>query len=79
MDDLEELCDRQGISHLRLPSRAGHDAQEIGRITEMGMIFVPSQGGISHDHPEFTAPESCIQGTQLLLDMFLKQSTRALS
>ncbi len=70
IQSLEQICDRRNLSHRRLPSRAGHDAQEIGRITNMGMIFVPSRGGISHDHTEYTAPEACIQGAIVLLDLF---------
>ncbi len=70
LETLEHICDRLQISHIRLPSRAGHDAQEIGRMTQMGMIFVPSRGGISHDHTEYTAPEACIQGAIVLLETF---------
>jgi beta-ureidopropionase / N-carbamoyl-L-amino-acid hydrolase len=70
IQSLEQICDRRNLSYRRLPSRAGHDAQEIGRVTKMGMIFVPSRGGISHDHTEYTAPEACIQGAIVLLDIF---------
>ncbi len=61
-----------GLPYMHLPSRAGHDAQEIGRFTDMGMIFVPSQAGISHSELEYTAPEQCVQGTNVLLQTFLE-------
>jgi N-carbamoyl-L-amino-acid hydrolase len=60
------------INYLCLPSRAGHDAQEIGRFTDMGMIFVPSKDGISHSQDEYTTPEDCALGANILLRTFLE-------
>ncbi|MBE9078923.1 M20/M25/M40 family metallo-hydrolase [Romeria aff. gracilis LEGE 07310] len=54
-----------------MPSRAIHDAQEIGRITDMGMIFVPSRGGVSHAEIEYTSPEQCAQGAAVLLQTLI--------
>ena len=56
-----------GLSHSHLPSRASHDAQEIGRRWPMGMIFVPSRGGLSHSSKEFTSDEHCWAGAAVLL------------
>jgi N-carbamoyl-L-amino-acid hydrolase len=50
-----------------MPSGAGHDAQMMARIAPMGMIFVPSAGGISHSEREFTALEDCVNGANVLL------------
>lgn len=72
MDTIVQFCDQLGLSYTHLPSRAGHDAQEIGRFTDMGMIFVPSRAGISHAEDEYTAPEQCIQGADVLLQTFLQ-------
>jgi beta-ureidopropionase / N-carbamoyl-L-amino-acid hydrolase len=72
MDAIEEVCDGLEVAYTHLPSRAGHDAQEIGRIADMGMIFVPSQAGISHAEDEYTAPEDCALGATVLLKTFLK-------
>lgn len=69
---IERICDDFRLSHCRLPSRAGHDALEMGRITDMGMIFVPSQAGISHSEAEYTAPEHCTQGANVLLHTFIE-------
>jgi len=65
-------CQQLGLSDSHLPSRASHDAQEIGRFTDMGMVFVPSQAGISHSEQEYTSPEQCAQGTEVLLQTFLR-------
>jgi beta-ureidopropionase / N-carbamoyl-L-amino-acid hydrolase len=60
------------LSHLPLPSRASHDAQEFAKFTDMGMIFVPSQSGIRHAETEYTSPDQCIQGAKILLHTLLK-------
>src|SRR5579862_2254164 len=44
------------LTTLAMPSGAGHDAQDIARIAPIGMIFVPSVGGISHSPREYAAP-----------------------
>jgi beta-ureidopropionase / N-carbamoyl-L-amino-acid hydrolase len=56
------------LSRQRMPSGAGHDAQEISRIAPMAMIFVPSVGGISHSPREFTKPEDVVNGANVLLN-----------
>lgn len=72
MGTIEQVCEELGYPYSHLPSRAGHDAQEIGRITDMGMIFVPSRNGISHSEDEYTSPEECEKGANVLLKTFLK-------
>lgn len=57
-----------GLTRQRMPSGAGHDAQEISRIAPMAMIFVPSVGGISHSPREFTKPEDVVNGANVLLN-----------
>ena len=71
LDTIVQVCEEMGLSYCHLPSRAGHDAQEIGRFTDMGMIFVPSRAGISHAEDEYTSPEQCTQGANMLLQTFL--------
>ncbi|MBD1912781.1 MULTISPECIES: Zn-dependent hydrolase [unclassified Leptolyngbya] len=66
------VCEDLHLSSISMPSRAGHDAMEMGRITDMGMIFVPSQQGLSHSGREYTPPEQCIQGANVLLQTFLR-------
>ena len=65
-------CEEMGFSYTHLPSRASHDAQEMGRFTDMGMIFVPSKEGISHSGDEYTSPTQCAQGANILLKTLLK-------
>ena len=65
-------CENLNLSFTYLPSRASHDAQELAQITDMGMIFVPSQMGVSHDATEYTSPEQCTQGANVLLQTLIE-------
>lgn len=69
---IAQVCDDLQLSHCALPSRASHDAQELSRITDMGMIFVPSEGGISHAETEYTSPQDCLNGATVLLHTLLR-------
>ncbi|MDP2391319.1 MAG: Zn-dependent hydrolase, partial [Acidobacteriota bacterium] len=60
----------------RLPSGAGHDAQQIARLCPMGMIFVPSVGGISHSPKELTTWDDCTRGANVLLGAVLELDAR---
>ncbi|HEY9626417.1 MAG TPA: Zn-dependent hydrolase [Coleofasciculaceae cyanobacterium] len=69
---IAQVAQELGLGHVAMPSRAGHDSLEIGRITDMGMIFVPSQNGLSHSGEEYTSPEQCTQGANVLLHTLLQ-------
>jgi N-carbamoyl-L-amino-acid hydrolase len=60
-----------GLATLALPSGAGHDAQEMARLGPMGMIFIPSVGGISHSPKEFSRPQDIENGANVLLHTLL--------
>jgi len=60
-----------GLSTRLLPSGAGHDAQSIALLGPIGMIFVPSVGGISHSPREFTRPADIVNGANVLLGAVL--------
>jgi N-carbamoyl-L-amino-acid hydrolase len=60
-----------GLSHRRMPSGAGHDAQDMAHVAPIGMIFVPSQGGISHAPKEYTTPSDLANGADVLLRALL--------
>ncbi|MFB2917484.1 MULTISPECIES: Zn-dependent hydrolase [Aerosakkonema] len=71
-DAIAQSCRQLQLSYHHLPSRAGHDAQEIGKFTDMGMIFVPSVAGISHSELEYTSAEQCSQGANVLLQTLIQ-------
>jgi N-carbamoyl-L-amino-acid hydrolase len=68
---IEAAANRVGVSWLALPSGAGHDAQVIGAIAPIGMIFVPSRGGKSHVPAEATEPDHLVAGADVLLQTAL--------
>jgi N-carbamoyl-L-amino-acid hydrolase len=66
-DAIGRSADAMGLKTMRLPSGAGHDAQQIAKLCPMGMIFVPSVAGISHSPKELTSWEDCVNGANVLL------------
>ena len=71
-DFIEKNATSLGLSSKRMYSGAGHDAQDMAIITPVGMIFVPSKGGISHSPDEFTSPEDMANGANVLLHTLLR-------
>lgn len=61
-----------GLSHIQLPSGAGHDAQMLAAICPAAMIFIPSQGGASHSPREFSEWQDCLNGANVLLQTTLR-------
>ena len=75
-DAIGQSADALGLKTMRLPSGAGHDAQQIAALCPMGMIFVPSIGGISHSPRELTTWEDCARGANVLLGAVLQLDGR---
>ncbi len=75
-DWVGEAAERAGFAWERVPSGAGHDAQAIAAIAPMAMVFVPSVGGISHAIEEYSTPEDCANGAQVLLELLLLADER---
>jgi N-carbamoyl-L-amino-acid hydrolase len=66
-DAVERSARELGLTSQRMPSGAGHDAQMMAQLCPMGMIFVPSVGGISHSPRELTSWADCASGANVLL------------
>ncbi len=60
-----------GLSYRYMQSGAGHDSQEIAQIAPVGMIFIPSVGGISHSPKEFSKGIDIGNGANVLLQTML--------
>ncbi|WP_112663442.1 Zn-dependent hydrolase [Microvirga flavescens] len=72
---------RAGTEKASLPARdmvsgAGHDAAYIARVAPTTMIFVPCEGGLSHNEAESTTLEECGAGAQVLLNAILEYDQR---
>ena len=61
-----------GYSSKVMPSGAGHDAQAMAQLGPMGMIFIPSIGGISHSPKEFSTEEDIARGARVLMGAVLR-------
>jgi N-carbamoyl-L-amino-acid hydrolase len=70
-DAVRGAARRLGLSTRDMPSGAGHDAQDLATLGPMGMIFIPSVGGISHSPREFSRPEDIANGANVLLHAVL--------
>jgi N-carbamoyl-L-amino-acid hydrolase len=70
-DIVERAAAALKLSSVRMPSGAGHDAQMIAQLAPMGMIFVPSVGGVSHSPKELTGWQDCANGANVLLHAVL--------
>ncbi len=68
---IEGAAARLGLRTLRMPSGAGHDAQNLATITRAGMIFIPSKGGRSHRPDEASDPRAIERGANVLLHTLL--------
>ena len=69
---IERAAGSLGLGASRLPSGAGHDAQNMALLGPMGMIFVPSVGGVSHSPKELTHWDDCARGADVLLRTVLE-------
>ena len=67
VDTIEAAMQELGHRPFRLPSGAGHDAAAMAEITDVAMIFVRCEDGISHHPDENITGEDAIAGAELLL------------
>jgi N-carbamoyl-L-amino-acid hydrolase len=65
-----------GMKPLDMVSGAGHDAVYLARVAPTAMIFVPCEGGISHNEIEAATLADCGAGTQVLLNAILEYDAR---
>ena len=63
-----------GYTTKRMVSGAGHDAQLMAGVCPAAMIFIPSENGISHSIKEYSSPDDCVAGTNVLLHTVISLS-----
>jgi len=70
---LADIAQQLGHRYVRAMSGAGHDAQEIAAICPTAMVFVRGEnGGISHTPREYSTPDACGDGTDVLANAVLR-------
>jgi beta-ureidopropionase / N-carbamoyl-L-amino-acid hydrolase len=63
-----------GYAHQDIVSGAAHDAVYMARIAPTAMVFVPCEGGISHNEIENARPEDLAAGCNVLLQAVLRRA-----
>ncbi|HEV7309770.1 Zn-dependent hydrolase [Ensifer sp.] len=76
VEAVRDSTEALGFSATDIVSGAGHDAAHIATVTPTAMIFVPSKDGLSHNEAEYTSPEECARGAQVLLQTILELDRR---
>ena len=77
VDLVRQTAERLGIAHRDIFSAAGHDACNLVKVADAGMIFVPCEKGISHNERESARPEDLTAGAEVLLHVLLARAGRA--
>jgi len=62
---------RLGFTHRDIVSGAAHDAVYLSRVAPTAMVFVPCEGGISHNEVENARPEDLAAGCSVMLEAVL--------
>ncbi|ODC05444.1 Zn-dependent hydrolase [Terasakiispira papahanaumokuakeensis] len=75
-DDVKAATEQLGYSHMDIYAGAGHDACYMSDLVPTGMVFTPCLKGISHNEAEYTKPEECEAGANVLLHAMLRASAR---
>jgi N-carbamoyl-L-amino-acid hydrolase len=75
-NDIRAAAKAASYTTFDLPSGAGHDAQQIAHLAPIGMIFVPSRGGISHSPREYSSPDNVANGAEVLYRTVLLSDER---
>jgi N-carbamoyl-L-amino-acid hydrolase len=65
-----------GLSCRDIVSGAAHDAVYINRVAPTAMIFVPCEGGLSHNELENASPEHVAAGANVLLNAIVGAAGR---
>ena len=63
---LSDAADAAGVEKKDLHSGAGHDTMHVAKVTDAGMLFAPSEDGVSHSPHEWTDWDDCAATTAVL-------------
>jgi len=74
VQSVREGAQKFGYSQRDIVSGAAHDAVYMARIAPTAMVFVPCEGGISHNEIENARPEDIAAGCNVLLHAVLERA-----
>lgn len=72
---IERAIEAVDVTPFSLPSGAGHDAMLFADHCPIGMIFIRTKDGISHNPIEYAAPDDIEIGANVLLQSILQLAT----
>ena len=67
-----EACEELGLEPFELASGAGHDGMHLTELCPIGMIFVRSKNGLSHNPAEYSSKQDCATGVEVLYRTLLE-------
>jgi allantoate deiminase len=65
-DAAKAACKELGLEPYPLASGAGHDGMHLKDLCPVGMVFVRSKDGISHNPDEWSSQQDCVAGANTL-------------
>jgi len=71
---VEHAASELTLPYRKIFSGAGHDACLVSRVSPTGMIFVPCEGGISHNESENANADDLAAGCDVLINAVLSQA-----
>lgn len=71
---VREAAGALGFTHREIVSGAAHDAVYLARVVPAAMVFVPCEGGISHNEIESATPADLAAGADVLLHAVLARA-----
>jgi beta-ureidopropionase / N-carbamoyl-L-amino-acid hydrolase len=74
VDSVRQSAQALGLTHRDIVSGAAHDAVYLARVAPTAMIFVPCEGGISHNEIENARREDLAAGCNVLLKAVLARA-----
>ena len=71
---VKKSADDLGLTSMPIISGAGHDSFYIGRVAPAAMVFIPCEGGISHNEIENAKQEDIAAGCSVLLGAMVERA-----
>jgi N-carbamoyl-L-amino-acid hydrolase len=71
---VQQAANELGYPNREIVSGAGHDAVYVSRVAPTAMVFVPCEGGISHNEIENATPQDLAAGCDVLLRAMISRA-----
>ena len=72
---VQSAVDLLGYSNRQMVSGAGHDSVYVSRVAPTSMIFIPCEGGLSHNEAENASKEDIAAGANVLLHAMMERAS----